>query len=83
MQSFAYLTAFPAILPPDFLTPRNFNLCYNISIRKRGVISMSKKQNIKETVIKSDKVTYGAAVYNYSLIMRESRRVASYRIPHR
>ena len=42
---------------------------------------MSKKQNIKETVIKSDKVTYGAAVYSYSLIMRESRRVASYRIP--
>ncbi len=42
---------------------------------------MSKKQNIKEKVIKSDKITYGATVYSYSLIMRESKRVASYRIP--
>lgn len=39
------------------------------------------RRKIRETVIKRETVESHGSVYEYALIMRESTRVASYRIP--
>ena len=42
---------------------------------------MAKRQSVKEIVIKSERVIADGAEYEYTLFVRESARVASYRIP--
>lgn len=42
---------------------------------------MGKRTEIKEILMKSDRILNEGAVYTYSLFVRESNKVASYRIP--
>lgn len=42
---------------------------------------MKKTKAVPTTLIKSDRVEHGGFVYEYLLTARESKRVASYRIP--
>ena len=42
---------------------------------------MKKRRDIRETLMKSATVDFEGASYTYSLFVRESNRVASYRIP--
>ena len=42
---------------------------------------MKKRRDVKEILMKSETVVSRGASYTYSLFVRESNRVASYRIP--
>lgn len=42
---------------------------------------MRKRRDVKEIVMKSDTVVFDGSSYTYILSVRESNRVASYRIP--
>ena len=42
---------------------------------------MKKRRDVKEILMKSNTVVFEGASYTYSLSVRESNRVASYRIP--
>ena len=64
---------------PFFSTTRNIRLCYN-GLSNVREMNMSKTL-MRDTVIKREIKEADGALYRYSLIMSESNKVASYKIP--